>query len=101
MVSCGSDHGQVYIFSCRTALSLQKLCVGSKKSMIQALDVSLVVSLLCDINLTNLRKAVSSDRFHILAAGTSDDKPEIIVWRKAVSYSSSYFKEMMAYPTFF
>ncbi|KAF5327760.1 hypothetical protein D9619_004080 [Psilocybe cf. subviscida] len=66
MVSCGSDHGQVYIFSCRTALCLQKLRVGSKKSMIQALD------------------AVSSDRFHILAAGTSDDKPEIIVWRKAV-----------------
>lgn len=38
-VACGSDHGLIHIFSRGTSTCLQKLKHGSRKTMIQVLDV--------------------------------------------------------------
>lgn len=40
VVACGSDHGQVYIFSTKTNKCMEKLRIGTKTSTIQAIDVS-------------------------------------------------------------
>lgn len=38
--ACGSDHGQIYLFSTMTSKCVERLRIGSKKSIIQAIDVS-------------------------------------------------------------
>ena len=38
---CGSDHGLVYVISSRTFSGVQQLRAGTRKSMIQAIDVRL------------------------------------------------------------
>ena len=39
-VACGSDHGLVYVFSVKTSECNQRLQHGTRKTKIQALDVS-------------------------------------------------------------
>jgi hypothetical protein len=42
-VACGSDHGKIQIISLGTSKCLQKLKHGSRKTMVQALDVCFVL----------------------------------------------------------
>jgi hypothetical protein len=39
LVGCGSDHGMIYLFCPETVKCIQKLRHGSKKSLIQVIDV--------------------------------------------------------------
>ena len=41
-IACGSDHGDIYLFSLGTSKCLQKLKLGGGKVAIQALDVRCV-----------------------------------------------------------
>ena len=43
LIACGSDHGTVYLFGLGTSKRVQKLKHGSKKSLIQAIDVSALI----------------------------------------------------------
>ncbi|KAF8805709.1 hypothetical protein BYT27DRAFT_7142257 [Phlegmacium glaucopus] len=63
-IACGSDHGQIHIFSLGTSKSLQKLKQGSAKTMVQVLD------------------ACSTTNQHLIASGTDEKKPVIHVWEK-------------------
>lgn len=38
-IACGSDHGDIYIYSLRTSKCLQKLKHGGAKAAVQVLDV--------------------------------------------------------------
>ncbi|KAF5328350.1 hypothetical protein D9619_013347 [Psilocybe cf. subviscida] len=64
VTACGSDHGQVYLFSTTTGKYIEKLHIGTKTSIIQAVD------------------AFSNDKHHLIAAATNDDIAEIVIWKK-------------------
>lgn len=40
VAACGSDHGQLYLFSTTTGKCIEKLRIGTKTSTIQIIDVS-------------------------------------------------------------
>lgn len=42
-IACGSDHGTIYIFSVGTAKCLQKIGHGSRKTLIQVLNVCFIL----------------------------------------------------------
>ncbi|KJA24984.1 hypothetical protein HYPSUDRAFT_53480 [Hypholoma sublateritium FD-334 SS-4] len=63
-IACGSDHGTIYLYSLEKVERTQTLKHGSRRTMIQALD------------------AVSTNDRHIIASGSNDSQPDIVIWER-------------------